>query len=344
VKEGFSVAISANLLATAGIDTRLLDCWEVTLAMGLVARGHRDVRSVLGSQWWFDFTPDRGAVPRPDVAVGVAVDFVAVEDRCASLAGLRPYAQWVGEGELVETCRRALALGRTPMVVTDAYLLPWCPYAGRKHVAHSFLVTGTTGSPVMLQVVDGYDNRTEWGDARPLETVADDALVTLMERDPTTKVVTLLPEPAVEAFDRLAWFRGNLSILADWATAGPYDEFIARHCHADVDLSTFDDFCEACWTIERRRGLYGTWLDDLAAEPGSPIPVDLADRFRAKVVTRWSDVNRFAYLALRRMRGGRRALGGVADLVAAAAAAERELAAEFVAEFSVPGMSPGMPT
>lgn len=334
------MAISADLLAASGIDTRLLDCWEVTLAMGLIDRGHRDVRSVLGSQWWFQSSPVPGAAPR--------LDFDPVENRCASLAGLRPHTERVGSGELVDGCARALALGRCPMIVTDAYLLPWCPYAGRKHVAHSFAVTGIGAWPATLRVADAYDNRTEWGDARPLATEVDGALVARLEQEPTTRLITLLPEPPGEAADRTAHrtahrtadrplsrmslFQANVRVLADWG-ASPYAEFIER-CRGDVDLFAFEEFCEACWTIERRRGLYGAWLDDLAAEPDSPIPAELAARFRTTVVARWSEVNRFAYLALRRLRGGRRAVGGVADLVSAAAAAERDLAAEVVAEFS----------
>lgn len=321
--EGTPAGVSASVLASAGLDTGLLDCWEVTLAMALLAQGCRDVRSVLGSQWWFSYEPGAGAP---------LLDFEAQQDRCASLAGLRPRSERVAEGGLAAACERALAAGRVPMVVTDAYLLPWCPYAGRKHVEHGFAVAAVDGSPPTLRVADGYDNRTEWGDARPLDTTVDAALTGVLERDPSTRLVTLVPEPAgAEAPGRAELFQANLAVLGDWAASDPYEAFAAEHCRADVGLAAFDRFCEACWTIERRRGLYATWLDDLAAEPGSPVPADLGDRFREEVVARWSEVNRFAYLALRRLRAGRRPSAGLADLVAAAAEAERALAADLAA-------------
>lgn len=335
--EGSTAVVSPSSLAEAGLDPGLLDCWEVTLGMALLAQGCRDVRSVLGSQWWFAYDPGGGAAPR--------LDFEPQAERCAALAGLRPRSERVEEGELADACERALAEGRVPMVVTDAYQLPWCPYTGRKHVEHSFVVTAVTGSPRTLRVVDGYDNRTEWGDARPLETVVDAALTAVLERDPATGFVSLHPEKGTAGaagVDRAALFRANLAALAGRGPGDPYEAFIEEHRPDDVGPSAFDRFCEACWTIERRRGLYATWLDDLAAEPGSPVPADLGDRFRDGVVARWSEVNRFAYLALRRLRAGRRAPGGVADLLAAAAAAERDLAAAFVAEFSPgPADDPG---
>ncbi|GAA2437750.1 hypothetical protein GCM10010191_60930 [Actinomadura vinacea] len=330
--EGPPTAVTASVLSEAGLDTGLLDCWEVTLAMALLAQGGGGVRSVLGSQWWFAYEPGGEAAPR--------LDFEPQEERCAALTGLRPRSERVVEGGLAAACEGALALGRAPMVVTDAHLLPWCPYAGRKHVEHSFVVTAVTGSPATLRVVDGYDNRTEWGDARPLETTVDAALTAGLERDSATRLVTLVPEPPrldPGALRQAALFDLNLAVLADWAASEPYKAFIEEHCRADVDPAAFDRFCEACWTIERRRGLYATWLDDLAAEPGAPVPAGLGERFRQEVVARWSDVNRFAYLALRRLRAGRRTPGGLADLLTAAAEAERTLATALVTGLPAPG-------
>ncbi|MFC5744454.1 hypothetical protein [Actinomadura rugatobispora] len=319
---------SPGLLAESGLDSRLLDCWEVTLAMSLLARGRRDVRSVLGSQWWFAFDPGGEGAPR--------LDFEPVDDRCAALAGLRPHTGRPGPGRLAETCRTALDRGESPMVVTDAYLLPWCPYAGRKHVEHSFAVTAAGEE---LRVVDGYDNRTEWGDARPLEAVVDRDLLAVLEGDPATRVVTLRPVPPTAAIDRTALFQANIAALADGNGFASYRPFAEHYCHAGVEVGDFEAFCEACWTIERRRGLYATWLDDLAAEPGGGAAeaAEVAARFRAEIVPRWAEVNRFAYLALRRMRAGRRPNDSLAGLVEAAAAAEAALAAELVARFAVPG-------
>jgi hypothetical protein len=311
--EGHAVRISPDMFPAAGIDTRLLDCWEVTLAMALLADGPHDVRSALGAQWWFQFVP--GAPPRLDVE--------PTADRVAELTGLRLTTRAVAAGELAAVCRATLAEGRAPMVVTDAYLLPWCPYAGQKHVEHSFVVLDAADG---LRVVDAYDNRTQWGDAVPLETFVDASVVAALETEPLTRIHTLVPDRRPAPTRRADLFARTIGALAGWTA--PYDGFIETYCHPDVDVAAFDEFCEACWTIERRRGLYAAWLADLAVEPG------LADRFRVEIVARWAEVNKFAYLALRRLRAGRKVPSGIADLVAAAAKAEQDLAAELVTEFA----------
>ncbi len=320
---GSATAVSAGTLAEAGIDTRLLDCWETTLSLGLLAEGFRDIRTLLGAHWWFAPPAEEGRLP--------CLDVEPAAQRLERLTGLRTLRRCLDGESLPGLCGRELDQGRTPLVVTDAYLLPWCPYYGTAHVEHSFVVTRTSGRPISLSVVDAYDNRTEWGTAAPLETVADAAAVAAIEQDASTRLVTLVPTgPATEP-DRTALLRSNISGLASWAEADPYAWFIERYCHADVELAVFGAFCEACWTIERRRALYAAWLDDLAAQPGSPLPDGFPERFRSQAVAAWSDLNRFTYLGLRRLRAGRKPAQGVGELVAAAAAAERALAAELTA-------------
>lgn len=328
-----TVTISPESLARANIDPALLDCWQVTIAMGLLSAGQSDIRSLLGSQWWFDWSSTDSLFP--------TLDLEATETRIQALTGLRLVRRPVGRAGLVSACREALDLGRIPIVITDAYLLPWCPYVGRKHVEHSFVVTDVRESPLELTVVDGYENPTEWGHATPLETRCDHDLVGVLERVPGTEVATFVPGEATGIRDRAALFEANLAALRDWSRSDPYRPFVAHYCRPDIDVSGFDLFCEACWTVERRRKLYADWLDDLTAQPGSPFPADLGTRFRAEVVTRWSDVNRFAYLALRRLRAGRAPAGSIADLVTAAAEAEYRLVAELLTAFDAAADSRG---
>ena len=329
---GPTTAISAGSLADAGLDPQLLDCWETTLALGLLAEGFADLASLLGSQWWF--TSPAGAGQPPNL------DREPQAERLCRLTGLLTVRHELDERGLVAQCEEQLASGRLPLVVTDAYLLPWCPYFGNKHVEHSFAVTAVTGSGAVdgataaspvLAVADGYYNRTEWGTAVPLDTSADAATVAAVEKDPGTRIVVLVPGDPAGPPDRSALLRESLAGLAGWRQEDPYREFVRLHCEQEVDAATFEAFCEACWTIERRRALYASWLDGLAAEPDSPLPEGLPQRFREEVVAAWSAVNRFSYLALRRMRAGRGPARGMADLLSAASAAERALAAELTA-------------
>ena len=84
-----------------------------------------------------------------------------------------------------------------------------------------------------------------------------------------------------------------------------YAAFAARALGGEIDSASFDAFCEACWSIERRRSLYARWLTDVQALRPTSLPAGFDERFAEQVVQRWSEVNRFTYLALRRIRAGR---------------------------------------
>ncbi|MFI0939404.1 hypothetical protein [Streptomyces sp. NPDC021020] len=317
-----AITVSAGTLSAAGLDTRMLDCWQATLALALVAHGVQDVLPVLGAQWWFGPPAVPGGPP--------LLDPMPEADLLEHRTGLRPLDRPVAPKGLRSQCDRELAAGRLPLVVTDGFVLPWCPYYGVRHIEHSFAVTGT--APDGLLVVDAYDNRTEWGRAEPLDTVATATVVDAIERAPGSRLATLLPTGSSGPADPLAPLRATAGALADWTGSDPYAWFVEECRGADVGEVAFQRFCESCWTIERRRRLFAVWLDTLVRLPGEPLPNGFPDTYRGQVVAAWSEVNRFAYLALRRVRAGRRAtLGAVGDLVAAAAAAERASAAELVA-------------
>lgn len=315
------VTVSARSPADAGLDTAMLDCWQATLALGLLAQGRGDVLTVLGSQWWFGEPEQPGDSP--------SLDLQPEADRLERLTGLRPAAHRLDGAGLLERCEGALAVGRVPLVVTDGFVLPWCPYYKVRHVEHSFAVTGT--APGGLSVVDAYDIRTEWGTAQPLDTAAGPDVVAAIEQTPGSRVVELMPLGRPAPTDPVALLRENASALAAWTKADPYAWFTDRYCAEQVDAETFEAFCEICWGIERRRRLYAGWLDTLAHRPDVPLPAGFPDEYRSRVVAAWSEVNRFAYLALRRLRAGRgTARNATGALVTAAAAAERALAADLV--------------
>lgn len=316
-----SATVSAQSPADAGLDTAMLDCWQATLALGLLAQGYDDVLPVLGAQWWFGEPEQPGGPP--------SLDLEPEANRLEALTGLRPTARPLVGAGLRERSERVLAAGRTPLVVTDGFVLPWCPYYKVRHLEHSFAVTGT--APDGLAVVDAYDIRTEWGTAQPLDTVAGPDVIAAIEQSAGSRVVELMPHGQPAQTDPVALLRENARRLAAWARADPYAWFVDRYCAEQVDVETFEAFCETCWGIERRRRLYAVWLDTLADRPDVPLPIGFADEYRSRVVAAWSEVNRFAYLALRRLRAGRgTAQNATGTLVAAAAAAERALAAQLV--------------
>jgi hypothetical protein len=331
------------------VDVALLDCWEVNLAVALAAVGEHDIRSLLGAQWWF--------APGRTPSAGPSLDLVEQATRIARLTGRRPRVLRPSPATLAPVCAEIIAAGGVPVVVADAFDLPWTPYAGRRHVEHSLVVTsvGTAGgdaparsaggaagpAPGALAFTDAYQNRTEWGDAVPLDGVAGPEVVAAMERAPGVRVVAVLGGPP-RRIDRRALLVENATALGAWAGSDPYASLTDPSALPIADAEAFAAFCELCWTIERRRALFARWLADLAAEAGAAGPDggavpaseaglrrELAARFAETVPPRWSTVNRFAYLALRRLRAGHQASADrVTGLVTAAAEAERALAAD----------------
>lgn len=321
-------AVSSRTLSDAGLDSKLLDCWQTTLALGLLAQDvpSQEVLTVLGGRWWFDRPEQPGSQPR--------LDFRSEADALERVTGLRPVTRSVGSfraGESTyEHCDAELAAGRTPLVVADGFVLPWCPYYRNRHIEHSFAVTAT--SPAGLYAVDGYDNSTEWGPARPLETVVGRDVVDAIDQSPGSRVIALLPGRPYTPIDPAALLQENIEHLQTWAHSDPYAWFVEENCTDRADVALFEAFCEACWTIGRRRGLYAIWLDGLDRHPGVCAPAGFPDEFRDRVVSAWAEVNRFAYLALRRVRAGRTStLGAVGKLIAEASAQERALAVDLVA-------------
>jgi hypothetical protein len=319
--------ISAATIDRSLVDVNLLDCWDVNLAIALTAVGMRDIRSLLGAQWTL-------RVPASGDVVLDAEDQVV---RLARLADVGLASTPLEAGLLVGTCARVHADGGVPLVVSDAVVMPWTPYVNRMSVEHSVVITAVDQAAGVATFTDGYLNRTEWGDAVPVDGELRDGTLAAVETSPGARVVAVTPlGPARRARDkgpeRVALLRETVAALPDWTRTDAFEDLATRAWTSIGDVDRFTDFCETCWTIERRRRLFGRWLRDVTDEAGPLLPDGFADRFRDEVGARWAAVNRFAYLALRRLRAGRPADGGrIGELVLSAGQAEVALARLLVA-------------
>jgi hypothetical protein len=321
--------ISAATIDHSLVDVHLLDCWDVNLAVALTAVGVRDIRSLLGAQWTLR-VPASG-----DVVLDVE-DQVA---RLARLAGVGLASTPLGAGLLLGTCARVHADGGVPLVVSNAVVMPWTPYLNRMNVEHSVIVTAVDQAAGVAIFTDGYQNRTEWGDAVPVDGELRGDTLAAVETSPGARVVAVTPLPPARRAtgqalgpDRVALLRETAAALAGWPRTEAFEDLAGRARTSIGDAERFADFCQTCWTIERRRALFSRWLRDVTDEAGPLLPGGFADRFSAEVAARWAAVNRFAYLALRRLRAGHPADGGrIGELVLAAGEAEVALARLLVA-------------
>jgi hypothetical protein len=309
-------AVSAAMRADLGVDVALLDCLQANEALLLHVAGVRDLASVLGAQWWY-----RDAEPEPEL------EFEPAHARVVRLTGLRFVHVATGPVDLLHACAPVLASGGLPLVVADAYVLPWVPYAGRRHLDHSFVVTSIDGRRASF--TDLYDNQTEWGHATPTDGVLAPDTVDAISRSTGTRVTMLAPGPApvLQTHDVGQLADANRSALTGWDGA----DYLATAMRRHGDVDGMAALAELCWTIDRRRRLYARWLAHAVGLHPSRYPPQFVERFAATVVPAWAAVNRFVYLALRRMRGGRAASTGVLETIAEAGTAERALAADWVA-------------
>ncbi len=313
-----------NMLPDEQLDTDVLDCWEANLAIVLRQLARNDIRTVFGSEWWADF--DEGQVER-----GLSLWSRPLEERLAALAGVCLIPIAMRGNSLVETCAAVLAQGLTPLVVSDAYCMPWVPYYGQIHISHSFVVAEASTSSATLAFVDAYENSTEWGEARPQAGVAGGHVVRcLQELEPGPAVYVLEPADALPSIDRAELLRSNVAAMPRWLQDDPIGRLARCYAAAAGDLDRFSAFCLDCWEILRKRRLYQRWLEDLEKDDGGLLPPGFRKAFEADVIAPWVEANRFAYVNLRRLRLAREPSSQVFELVAQAGVAERELARELV--------------
>ncbi|MEU7477850.1 acyl carrier protein [Lentzea sp. NPDC042327] len=196
----------------SGLRAELMDCLQVNLAILADLRHGPGSHVALGAELTGESTLDRRL------------------DEASRLLGL----QVVKRHD--DAVLRDRATDELQYAVADAFDLSWVPYAGHQHMEHSFLFRDDGDA---CEVVDGYHNGTQWGNARPgVWRVSWDEL-------PRATVVELafgeLPAPrAISPF---------VSTVDVEATC------------ADVEQMVLD-----IWLLARSRGLHAVWLDSAAFE------------------------------------------------------------------------------
>lgn len=262
-----------------GLRTKALDCLQTTLALLADLAHGGGAHLGLGRRCRF---PAR----RPDGTVGVANSVPERTAEAAELLGLRvgPSEQLAGGPALRARVDRA----GQQYVVADAHDLPWLPYAGHRHLPHSFLLVPAGGGYL---VVDAYHNDTEWGPARPgvfrLTGAGLDRAVaggaTMLPVEPGTGG----PPPADPA-------AGLAEHAARARRAGPEIEAYARTVRAGLPQpAVAEALVLDIWLLGRDRLLHAAWLGDHPAAAGA------ATRAAA-----WQQLAAQSYLALRRVQRG----------------------------------------
>lgn len=270
-----------------GLRVGALDCLQTTVALIADRAYGTGAHLALGCRWRF---PE----PRPDGSVRVQRSLPERLDEAASLLGLRiavPPGP-VGPPEL----RRRLVGVTSLYVVADAYDLPWLPYAGHRHMPHSFLLEmGPTG----YTVVDAYHNDTEWGAARPgAWALSADQL----DRALHSGALAIAVDPAAvrPSLDRPAVVAAN---VAEARASGPGIEAYAADIRAALgQREGVERLVLDVWLLSRERLLHTAWLGD------HPVAAQAAAAAAA-----WQRLAAQSYLVMRRARRGTPVNGAVAD-------------------------------
>jgi hypothetical protein len=287
------------------VDSAYLDCLNDNLAVLLLHVGVADVRTPFACQWYFDVdleSPERmitvERVPAEALIrqqTGCVLDWHEFErDRCTA------------------TCESFVRGNQPVLIFGDAYFMPWLPYFGREHMEHTFIVDGVSADQRLLHLVDAYANKTEWGEATPIETylpaMALERIVQALDtaRSGSFLIVGQAEQPA--ALDLPALLRRNaaqiLVQLRDKARLSHYSQYYASNV---TDVAAIKQFVLDCWLIARSRALHGLWLADVARDQPELLDSTFVEAFAQDVVAPWQRVSEFAYILFRRVSQGRAA-------------------------------------
>src|ERR1700678_3018290 len=209
----------------AGLRADALDCLQVNLAVVADRLQQPGAHLVLGAPLRFASKVQ---------AAGPPVVAATIDDRLAEaseLAGLRVTGRWDdvdGAG-----LRDLAADHRLLYVVGDAYTMPWVPYAGQRHLEHSFLLK-IDGLDALI--IDAYHNNTEWGQARPgVWTIPATDLGDVMPGGGIAVVLTAGPPPEVDPHAVLA---ANAAAMT--AAQPDIERYLAAHRAAGADQAVLD--------------------------------------------------------------------------------------------------------
>ncbi|MFJ6889626.1 acyl carrier protein [Streptomyces californicus] len=306
--------------AIAGIDTTLLDCIQVNAAVLADTEHGPDTHLEIGSV--VDFAPrhsTHSALPTVErqpseqiaqlgAPLGLDLRIGEPVDRGQSLL------------DLIPPHRGAL------YVIGDAYRMPWLPYHGHQHMAHSVLLRASADG-ARIEAVDAYDNETPYGRAEPVVcTYTRQQAAALFDGSPTTPVLThrgeSRPQPLEHVLTRNA--RAATPMLE---TEAPEHYAIAFRDHPD-QTAAFTALLLETWLLSRSRRLHAKWL--ARRSPGSAHAAAVAQQAGA-----WEDLTGQCYLAARRVQRGRPAPPQLHTTLAQLLRTDLEIAAD--AAPSAPG-------
>lgn len=296
----------------ARIDVAYLDCVADNLALLLLHLGCRDVRTPFACQWHFDFDDTRaGDLP------------VLSRDSCSQIiaqqTGCRVRQQPIAPASCLEVLGALLAAGQPALLFGNAFFIPWQPYFGRASQEHSFVVDGISADGRRVHIADAHENRTEWGEARPVsgELPAPALPVILDTQSEHAGTLFLLervgeaPEPDVRAL-----LLANAQQVAQAQERGRFRAFADQYARRSGEMEAARRFDLALWLVARARGLHALWLRDLAQRWPQLLPPAYPERYEQGVVLPWRRAREQAYLLLRRLARGRPAPGACFPIIA----------------------------
>jgi hypothetical protein len=260
------------MLALAStIRSELLDCIQVNLAV--LADRHYGPATYLALGAPLRFRP-RPADTSPGLPTVEPPCSSQIDDAIRRL-GLVAKARW---RRLPVAQLRAETMRHGPLyAVADSYWMPWLPYAGRRHMEHSFLVTNGGN---YAEISDGYLNQTQWGAASPGRWNIDWAEL------PATITLAL----ALESDERGA------PPTAPVIECDSPDEYVDAYARHPDRLSTLEQLAVETWLLTRSRKLHAAFRAWAARREQPAV---------ARHLELWERVATRAFLNLRRLHGGR---------------------------------------
>jgi len=294
------VTTSAETLLE-GLHAEALDCLQTSIALVADEAQGSGTHAVLGCRLGWDARRD--------------LDHRLAE--AAELLGVRATERRdVADGPEL---RALLEGGERLYVVADAYDMPWVPYAGHRHMAHSLLVERADGQYVVL---DAYHNDTEWGPARPgVWKLSSDELDGVLAQGGVALRLEA-PETAPRV-DEAAVLAEN----AERARAAELEDYLAAIRKQIDEPEGVDRLVLDVWLVTRERLLHATWLDGLAGRRST------AERAE-QLAQDWLELATRSYVAMRRSRRGPSRMEAIIDDLEAQLAADREYAEQAAAERS----------
>lgn len=261
----------------AGIHADALDCLQSSVAIIADDAYGPGAHLALGSRLAF---PSGGPVG----AIGARQLLSRRMSEASELLGLR--ADGPGGPVSAPGLRRRLLSAGPLYVVADAYDLHWGPYAGHRHMSHSFLLEQAPGG---YGVIDAYHNDTEWGHARP--GVWELSAAELDQAVGAGVVVARLTPTGLPLTDADAMIARNAN--AARAALPGADAYLAAAASALASPDRLEQLVLDIWHLTRDRLLHAAWCGDHPRGARA-----------AQQAARWQQLSAHSYLTLRRARRG----------------------------------------